>query len=245
MANDEEKQEPSWERPEADQFPAIELPRAADAVTAALVDGLRAGAAPVGSALPRDVDLATHFGVSRLVVRDALGRLRRAGVLDIRSGPGGGSFVRSLSIPTGLLTSLDEPEAREVRSLLEARRAIETTTAPLAAERATGEELDSLEMLAMALTELHDDPQSFIELDVRFHLRIAAIAKNETLERFLGSVFRDLGAVRNRYPSAYGSMRSAEEFQRDTLEALRSGDPARAAESIDRHLRGLEDHFEI
>ncbi len=232
-------------RPEAGQFPAIELPRAADAVTAALVDGLRAGVAPVGSALPRDTELASHFGVSRLVVRDALNRLRRAGVLEIRSGPGGGSFVRSLSIPTGLLTSLDEPEAREIRSLLEARRAIETATAPLAAVRATRQELDALEELAAALTELHDDPQSFIEIDVRFHLRIAAIAKNETLERFLGSVFRDLGAVRNRYPSAYGSMRSAEAFQLDTLEALRSGDPARAAESIDRHLHGLEDHFDL
>lgn len=227
----------------ADAFPAIALPRAADAVTAALIDGLRAGVAPVGSTLPRDVDLAAHFGVSRLVVRDALDRLRRAGILEIRSGPGGGAFVRSLSIPTGLLTDLEQPEAEEIRSLLEARRAIETTTAPLAAVRATDAELDSLASLADALSTLHSDPESFIELDVRFHLRIAALAKNEPLERFLGSVFRDLGAVRNRYPSAYGSMRAAEEYQQDTLVALRSRDPKRAEESIERHLRGLEDHF--
>lgn len=229
--------------PSASDFPRVELPRAADAVTTALIDGLRAGVAPIGSLLPRDTELAEHFGVSRLVVRDALDRLRRAGLVDIRSGPGGGAAVRSLSIPTDLLTSLEQPEAEEIRALLEARRAIETTTAPLAATRATPSELDDLAALVEALAASHEDPESFIELDVRFHLRLAALAKNRELERFLGIVFRDLAAVRSGYPIGYGSVRAAEEFQRDTLEAVRSGDPERARESIDRHLRGLEDHF--
>jgi GntR family transcriptional repressor for pyruvate dehydrogenase complex len=227
----------------AADFPALHLPRAADAVTVALVDGIRAGVAPVGSLLPRDTELAAHFGVSRLVVRDALTRLRRAGLLDVRPGPGGGAVVRALSIPTDLLTSLAEPEADQVRELLEARRAIETATAPLAATRATPEELAGLSTLVDALASSHDDPASFIELDVRFHLRIAAIAKNEHLERFLGVVFRDLAAVRGAYPAGYGSVKTAETHQRDMLEALRSGDPKRASRSIDKHLRGLEDHF--
>jgi DNA-binding FadR family transcriptional regulator len=229
--------------PRADDFPQIELPRAADAVTVALIDGIRAGAAPIGSLLPRDTELAGHFGVSRLVVRDALDRLRRAGLIDVRSGPGGGAVVRSLSIPTDLLTTLDEPETEQVRELLEARRAIETATAPLAASRATPDELAGLATLVDALAASHDDPESFIELDVRFHLRIAALAKNDHLERFLGVVFRDLAAVRSAYPIGYGSVRTAEEFQRDTLEALRSRDPDLASRSIDLHLRGLEDHF--
>ena len=229
--------------PAAEDFPPIELPRAADAVTRSLIDVIRAGVAPVGKLLPRDTELARHFGVSRLVVRDALDRLRRAGLIDVRSGPGGGAVVRSLSIPTDLLTSLDQPEADQVRSLLEARRAIETVTAPLAATRAEPGELADLAILVESLSESDDDPESFIELDVRFHLRIAAVAKNEQLERFLGVVFRDLAAVRTAYPIGYGSVKAAENYQLDTLAALRSGDPSQASESIDRHLRGLEDHF--
>jgi GntR family transcriptional repressor for pyruvate dehydrogenase complex len=229
--------------PAADDFPAIVLPRAAEAVTTSLIDGIRAGVAPVGSLLPRDVELAQHFGVSRLVVRDALDRLRRAGLVDIRSGPGGGATVRSLSIPTDLLTSRDQPDRDEIRALLEARRAIETTTAPLAAVRATPQELGGLADLVDALTARDEDPGAFIELDVRFHLRIAALARNRHLERFLGVVFRDLAALRTRYPADYGSMRAAEGYQKHTLAALRSGDRVRASRSIDRHLRGLEDHF--
>jgi DNA-binding FadR family transcriptional regulator len=49
----------------ADEFPPIALPRASDAVSRALVDGIRAGLAPVGSKLPKDSELARAFGVSR------------------------------------------------------------------------------------------------------------------------------------------------------------------------------------
>ncbi len=227
----------------AEDFPEIQLPRAADAVTRALVDGIRGGAAPVGALLPRDRDLARHFGVSRLVVRDALDRLRRGGLVGIRSGPGGGAHVTSLSIPTGLLTSRDQPKADEVRALLETRRAIETATVPLAALRATGSDFELLDALVEALPTLHGEPESFIELDVRFHLRIAAMTDNPHLESFLEIVFRDLAAVRSHYPVEYGSMKAAEDYQRDTLAALRSGDSNRASASIDQHLRGLEEHF--
>ena len=228
--------------PTADDFPAIELPRAADAVTRALIDGLRSGVAEIGSRLPRDHDLAAHFGVSRVVVRDSLDKLRRAGLLEIRRGQGGGATVRSLSIPTDLLTSLGDLDCDEIRDLLEARRAIETATAAGAGRRAGAEDLADLERLTVALDGAREDPEAFIELDVRFHLRIAA-ASNSQLARFLASIFRDLASARSRYPSEYGSMEAAVENQRDTLEALRSGDAERVAASIDRHLGSLEEHF--
>jgi DNA-binding GntR family transcriptional regulator len=38
-------------------------------------------------------------------------------------------------------------------------------------------------------------------------------------------------------------MEAAVENQRDTLEALRSGDEERVAASIERHLGSLEEHF--
>jgi GntR family transcriptional repressor for pyruvate dehydrogenase complex len=229
--------------PTADDFPAIELPRAADAVTRALIDGLRSGAAEIGSRHPRDHDLAAHLGVSRVVVRDSRDKLRRAGLLEIRRGQGGGARVRSLSIPTDLLTSLGDLDSNEIRELLEARRAIETATAAGAARRATAEDLADLERLTVALDGAREDPEAFIELDVRFHLRIAAAASNSQLARFLASIFRDLASARSRYPSEYGSMEAAVENQRDTLEALRSGDEERVAASIERHLGSLEEHF--
>jgi GntR family transcriptional repressor for pyruvate dehydrogenase complex len=193
--------------------------------------------------LPRDHDLAAHFGVSRVVVRDSLDKLRRAGLLEIRRGQGGGARVRSLSIPTDLLTSLGDLDSDEIRELLEARRAIETATAAAAGRRAAKGDLVDLERLTDALDGAREDPEAFIELDVRFHLRIAAAASNPPLARFLASIFRDLASARSRYPREYGSMEAAVENQRETLAALGSGDAERVATSIDRHLGSLEEHF--
>jgi GntR family transcriptional repressor for pyruvate dehydrogenase complex len=227
----------------ADEFPAIELPRASDAVVRALVDGIRAGLAPVGSKLPKDSELARSFGVSRAGVRDAFELLRQAGIVEMRRGQLGGVFVRSLVIPTELLTDRTSLVLEEVRQLLEARRAVETTCARLACARASDLDCEVLAELADGLLEAHERPQDFIELDVRFHLRLATASGNETLAEFLATIFRRLAAVRARYPAAYGSMATAERYQQATLAALRSRDGDLMATRMDEHLAGLEEHF--
>jgi GntR family transcriptional repressor for pyruvate dehydrogenase complex len=227
----------------ASAFPDLVLQRAADAVMCALIDGIRAGIAPPGTRLPRDQELAGRFGVSRLVVRDAIDRLRRAGIVDVRRGNRGGVFVRSLAIPTELLTERSALRLEEIRRLLEARRTIETTCALLASENATAADLEALGGLAHGLDGVRDRPADFIELDVRFHLRVAALSGNGWLERFLATVFRDLAAVRSQYPVEYGDMDTAIGYQLDTVSALSTRDPELVLGSMDRHLRGLEGHF--
>ena len=81
------------------------------------------------------------------------------------------------------------------------------------------------------------------QLDVRFHLRVAATAHNPTLMTFLAEIFRDLASARTRYPTGYGSMEAAIGYQRRTLEAIRSGDPEIVRAAADDHLAGLEEHF--
>jgi GntR family transcriptional regulator, transcriptional repressor for pyruvate dehydrogenase complex len=228
---------------DADAFPSLDLTRASDAVMRALIDGIRAGAAPPGTRLPRDSELARRFGVSRPVVREAIDLLRRAGIVDVRRGNRGGVFVRSLAIPTELLTERTRLGHEEIRQLLEARRTIETTCALLAAERGTRADLGELEELARGLEDMRDAPEDFIELDIRFHLRLAALSGNRPLQAFLSDVFRDLAAVRALYPVAYGDMDTAIGYQLDTVSALRSGDSELVLQSMDRHLGGLEGHF--
>jgi DNA-binding FadR family transcriptional regulator len=223
-------------------FPLIELPRAADRVVRSLVDGIRAGAAPPGSRLPRDHELATRFGVSRPVVRDALDQLRRAGIIDVRRGSGGGAFVRAIAIPHALLTDRDELEHEELRQLLEARRSLETTTCLLCAERATPEDLAALADLVEQLDASRDDPLDFVELDVRFHLRAAQASGNGPLTRALADLFRELQVARTRQTVPYGRMDGAVAAQRSLLAALESRRPEAVLGALDVHLGRLEQH---
>lgn len=61
---------------------------AVDACTAALRDAILEGRAAVGSRLPPERDLAEQFGVNRVTVRSALGRLATAGLVAVRQGSG-------------------------------------------------------------------------------------------------------------------------------------------------------------
>src|SRR5258708_18627988 len=92
------------------------------------------GALVDGDRLPSEPDMAATLGISRPVIRHALGRLQQVGVVDVRWGAG--SFVRDAAgakrgDPTfGPVRSLEE-----VRFTYEFRAAIEGDAAALAAER--------------------------------------------------------------------------------------------------------------
>ena len=83
----------------------------------------------------------------------------------------------------------------------------------LAARRATESDLRELDELVEALADAHSDPEMFIELDVRFHLRIANASGNSELEAFwlpYSVAWQQLAPL---YPREYGSMEAAEEYQ--------------------------------
>ncbi len=61
---------------------------AVDSCAAALRDAILEGRAAVGSRLPPERDLAEQFGVNRVTVRSALGRLAAAGLVAVRQGSG-------------------------------------------------------------------------------------------------------------------------------------------------------------
>ncbi len=53
-----------------------------------LQDAIQAGAYPVGSLLPTEIDLSAQHGVSRQTVRQAIGQLRQLKLLSARKGVG-------------------------------------------------------------------------------------------------------------------------------------------------------------
>ena len=70
-------------------FVPIAQPHSAvDACAGALRDAILEGHAPVGSRLPPERELADQFGVNRVTVRSALGRLAAAGLVAVRQGSG-------------------------------------------------------------------------------------------------------------------------------------------------------------
>src|SRR5262245_56717783 len=126
----------------------------------------------------KEVALAELFRVSRSTVRGALARLGHAHLVELRPN-------RGAVIPT--------PSAAESREVFEARRAIECAIAAKVAATARRKDVSALrewvgtEEAAYA----RGDDQGGLRLSIEFHRRLAALAGNAVLTRFLDElVFR-------------------------------------------------------
>jgi DNA-binding FadR family transcriptional regulator len=188
--------------------------------------GLRAG-----DKLLAEQKMVERYGVARGSLREALRYLELQGVLQIKSGPGGGPVIRT---PDGrhfgstLALMLQFVGAR-FRAIIEARWAIEPGIAALAAERAGADDLAALRACVEALRDGLDDGERFIAENRRFHDLLAFAGGNP--------VFRFLLPALHWISDGAGIEYSADERRRilratrSVLAAIESRDAARAYEA--------------
>ncbi|KPI27918.1 transcriptional regulator, GntR family with FCD sensor domain containing protein [Actinobacteria bacterium OV320] len=122
-------------------------------------------------------ELATHLGVSRQPVREALQRLNTEGWVDLR--PAQGAFVH-------------EPTEDEADQLLTVRTLLEAEAARLAAARADKAGIEALdEILAQGMLAVAgDDVDTAVALNARFHAKIIELAGNAVLAELAAQVDR-------------------------------------------------------
>ena len=144
-----------------------------------------------GMKLPAERQLAMQLGVSRNSLREALAKLVSEGVLLSRRG--GGTFVRwqheawSEQNIVQPLKSLMADDPDYSFDILEARHAIEASTAWHAAMRATTADKEKIRLCFEATQS--EDPDLASQADVRFHLAIAEASHNVVLLQTMRGFF--------------------------------------------------------
>jgi len=134
-----------------------------------------------GERLPSERELCKKFGVGRTSLREALRSLAVMGILDGRVGEGtfvshSNSKYLAKTLQWGLL--LDH---KKVQDLIEIRLMLESQTAFLAAQRAEEPNLQEIEQAIAGMAEYLDEPQKYLDFDLRFHLAIARATQNSIL----------------------------------------------------------------
>lgn len=190
-----------------------------------------------GDRMPSERVLAEKFDVSRTVIREAVRALVAKGLLDVRRGSGTvvcgpqTDFVSrsmSLLLLTGG-TSHSYDHVHEVRVLLEVH------IASLAAERRNEIDIMHLDRALDRMVRDHDR-ESFASADVAFHSALAAAAQNPLLLVLHDSIADVMIAVRQQAFDPSGSVLNAQGHHRKIFEAVRDGDPVRAAKAMEEHL---------
>lgn len=174
--------------------------RVHDAVVRTLGAWVLGGRYAPGSVLPREDELAVHFGVSRTSIREAIRVMSAKGLLETRQRVG--VRVRSrddwrLLDPAVLAWHPDlraDPEL--VESLVEARRIIEPATAELAARRATAADLAEIEAAYLAMERaIPLDLEACCDADLAFHRSIITASHNVVLKGLVGTIEAALRAA--------------------------------------------------
>lgn len=135
-----------------------------------------------GQRLPSESVLAAQLGVSRTVLREAVGRLEAIGVVRVERGRG--MFVGDRSGLNGCVQMVRSALAispRELLTFLEFRWAIEVHAARRAAETATPEQIAELGALAARIDEGNHDDIEAMRRDLAFHLRLVELTGNELM----------------------------------------------------------------
>jgi DNA-binding GntR family transcriptional regulator len=177
-----------------------------------------------------EAEIALSYGVSRTPVREAILKLSDEGLLEIF--PQSGIIVSR--IPVAAL-----PEAIIIR------KALEETTARLAAERAT-----SSQILALRATlerqreaEAARDSETFHQADEAFHATIAEIAGHPGIWKLIQQVKVHVDRYRRLTLPQRGRIAQVITEHQVIVTAIEAHDPARARTAMDHHLERLLDNI--
>ncbi|WP_276738494.1 transcriptional regulator LldR [Pantoea septica] len=203
-----------------------------------------------GERLPAERQLAQQLMVSRSSLREALQKLISEGVLVSRRG--GGNFIAEraadwsaarLVMPLSTLLA-DDPGYRY--DVLEARIAIEASTAWHAARRATAEDKAHIERCYQMMLQVsdRDDPDLAAHSDVRFHLAIAEAAHNLVLLQAMRGLFDLLQSSvmqsRQRMYTAPEIFQQLAVQHQAMCQAIIAGDAERARSATIHHLEFVD-----
>jgi len=165
------------------------------------------GAIEPGEWLPREVDLAEQYGVSRGVIREAVQALRERGLVDVRHGRGQWVLPEEHwdLLDVQVLQAVVTARRLDLLSeIVECRRLLEPDAAALAAQRGSDDQIAGLADALAAMREaarLRRHPAALedplVRAEVAFHHALAAMTGNRPLIRMLEPVHAALAIARH------------------------------------------------
>lgn len=152
----------------------VQVPSAIDEVTDRLLTAIAIGEFVPGERLPAERTLAHMLGVSRSTVHQAMGRLRSAGIVEVRRGRAGGAFVRNDWSSNSAEAVARTLGARwsQLEELCDLRGLVEAMIARTAAERRTGKDIIALRSALTGFAHAKT-PQQEHAADMAIHRAVA------------------------------------------------------------------------
>jgi GntR family transcriptional repressor for pyruvate dehydrogenase complex len=214
-----------------------------DSISQQLKRLIEEGKLAPGDRLPAERELAERFKVSRNSVRDALRTLEARGLIEIRQGDG--TYVRDVkpaNLFSGLLDVLVE-QKENIRTMLQARRAIEPGIAYFAALNGRPDDLRNLEAILARHEDKARQADPGVDEDALFHAAIARMTGNPILISIMDLINQQSVTTRDivlKYDNS-----AIRHGHRAVLDALRANDAEGARRAMAQHIDEVLAAYEL
>ena len=208
-----------------------------DAIVRALVQYIADNRLQAGDRLPSERTLVEMLGASRLPIREALSVLKGLGIIEAQHGRG--FFVKQLDPAAvfGMLSPLLKIQtAMDQRHLLEARLALETDIAALAAQHRSDENLETLGTELDAMRASIRNRTEYVAHDKAFHRELAEATGNPVFGVFTASITDLLAELHDRFRDDPTFRQAAIDEHELIVQAVRKADSEAARKAMQHHL---------
>ena len=193
--------------------------------------------------IPIENALAERFGVSRVVVREAIKILAAKGLLEVRTRTGTRVTPRQewnlldpqvIAWRSAPLARTGEPDRKLIVDLIELRRIVEPAAARLAALRAKPDDIAALRAAFARVAAAVDGDGDYTVADLAFHNAVLLAGRNQfviQLRTALAETLKTSIALTSRDP---GRKRQLLPLHEDMLRGIEERDPEAAAGASER-----------
>jgi len=193
----------------------------------------------VNDRFPSERQLQEHWQVSRPVLREAFRALEMQGVVESR--PGGGRFLRSDHVPdpARLRRSRLQASRQELLHLWDAREAIETKAAELAALHATPAQIEALGRPLRVISTVAPEDWRGLDFNRDFHLVIGQASGNPVIEEIVATLVARVRSMGVRNLLDEQEWRRLQFAHQPIFDAIAARDPTAARAAIVQHYDNL------
>jgi len=205
-------------------------------------DAILSGRLLPGTKLPPERELKDMFDTSRGTLREALRVLEQKGLIEIKLGVSGGAIVKRMDAGpvTQSLELLLRSGQVSLEHLSEFRISMEGSLVELAALRATGDDIKTLEDLCAQARTCYEksDWENFLKTDEKMHTYMGAMTRNPVFQFIQQSIHENI----HQYYEEYLAMDSEKTLENlmdfeKIIAAMKAGDAKTASGIIQDHVR--------
>lgn len=216
--------------------------QAHEKIVGQIKDAIFEGKIKPGERLPSERELSDIFRTSRVTVRSAILTLRNNGIVTVRKGTGGGTFVAQdldEEEVTGLLRDIIKWKNIGIRDVLGVRGILEPQIAYLAAVDPSVEQTRDIWASIEELEESFASKSTFQSHDENFHKALAAAANNPLLTVFQASLVELLFSFISSIRWSEEDKRNITLHHRKIAEQVERKDPREARKAMVEHIRDM------